>query len=145
MSAMSFDDLPPNARDIPLTDRRIAADTIDLIVSLEDRAHGCLGVMVCDDQHRGIQPIVLSDVPADAGTSGLESLLHLLLPLVHDNGGSLLVSRGRPRGAVPNDIDRAWHQKTIDMCAAHGVPLLGFYLATYEGVFALPEPLVAAS
>ena len=51
----------------------------------------------------------------------------------------------RPRGGVPTDPDRAWDQPTITGGAAHDVPLLGFYLATRDGVFPLPEPLAAAS
>ncbi|HET7398970.1 MAG TPA: hypothetical protein VFJ94_10655 [Intrasporangium sp.] len=142
---MTFEDLPSRPQDIPLTDARVAADVIDLIIGDQDRADGCVGVMVCDDQHRGIQPVVVSDVPHDADSSGLAQLLDLLLPLVASNGGSVLVGRGRPRGGVPNDLDRQWHQQAIDSCAAHGVRLLGFYLATRDGVFPLPEPLVAAS
>ena len=45
------------------TDLRLAGDVIDLILSLEDRANGALGLMLCDEHHRGLQPIVLNDVP----------------------------------------------------------------------------------
>ncbi len=142
---MTFQDLPAGASEIPLTDKRVAADVIDLILGDQDRAHGCIGVMVCDEQDRGIQPVVVSDVPHDAGSGGLAQLLDLLLPLVAQRGGSVLIGRGRPRGGVPNDLDRQWHQQAIDSCAAHGVRLLGFYLATRDGVHPLPDPLAAAS
>lgn len=142
---MTFEDLPPRASKIPLTDRRVAADVIDLIIGDTDRATGCVGLMICDDEHRGIQPIVLHDVPDDADATGLAQLLGLLLPLVSERRGSVLIGRGRRRGTMPNDIDRAWHQTAIDLCGRAGVPLLGFYLATGDGVFRLPEPLTAAS
>lgn len=145
MGSMTFEDLPADVKDVPLTDPHVAADVMDRIIDLESRAGGCLGVMVCDEEHRGVMPIVLSDVPHDADSSGLAQLLDLVLPLVVERGGSVVIGRGRPRGRVPNDVDRAWHQQAIDSCAAHGVPLLGFYLATREGVFPLPEPLVSAS
>ncbi len=45
---MTFEELPPNAQDLPLTDPRVAADVIDLIISNRDRSEGCVGVMVCD-------------------------------------------------------------------------------------------------
>ncbi|CAN7430657.1 hypothetical protein LJR027_002640 [Terrabacter sp. LjRoot27] len=142
---MTFHDLPPRASEIPLTNRRVASDVIDLIVGETDRATGCVALVICDAEDRGIQPILLHDVPPDAEASGLAQLLSLLLPLVADNDGSVLIGRGRPRGTGPDDVDRAWHQLAIDRCAVHGVDLLGFYLATRDGVFRLPEPLTAAS
>jgi hypothetical protein len=145
MVDMTFEDLPMDVKDIPLTDRCIAADVIDLLIGDEDRASGCVGLMVCDEDHRGILPIVLSDVPHDADLDALVRLLDLILPLVVARGGSLLMGRGRPGGGVPTDVDRAWHQQTIDSCQAHGVRLLGFHVATRDGVTALPEPLTAAS
>lgn len=145
MATMTFEDLPPRASEIPLTNRRVAADVIDLIVGDTDRAVGCVGVMICDAEDRGIQPILLHDVPLDAGVGALAQLLDMLLPLVAENGGSVLIGRGRPHGTAPNDTDRAWHQMAIDQCADHAVALLGYYLATADGVFRLPEPLSAAS
>lgn len=145
IAGMSFEDLPPNARDVPLTDPTVAADVIDLIVSLRHRASGCVAVMVCDEERRGIQPIVMNDLPHDADIEALTALLDLVLPLVALRRGSVLVARGRPRGRVPNDVDRAWHQQTIDSCRRHGVRLLGFHVATQDGVRALPEPLTQAS
>ena len=145
MSVMTFEDLPQDVRDVPLTDHRIAADVIDLLIGDGDRRAGCVALMVCDEEHRGILPIVLSDVPHDAELGALVSLLDLLLPLVVERGASLLMGRGRPGGGVPTDVDRAWHQQTLDSCRAHGVRLLGFHIATRDGVTALPEPLTAAS
>jgi hypothetical protein len=146
MAGMSFEDLPPNARHLPLTDRRLAGDVMDLILSEKDRASGALGIMVCDEHHRGQQPIVLNDVPdTDGIVEGLTKLLEVVLPLVSETGGSVLIGRGRPHGSRPDDLDRACHQRAIEVCGAHGVPLLGFHVATLDAVFALPDPLVAAS
>jgi hypothetical protein len=142
---MTFRDLPPDIRDRPLTDPGLAADVIDLIIGDEARASGCVGLMLCDRDDRGIQPVVLSDVPENASSEGLRQLLDLLLPVVAEARGSVLVGRGRRRGSAPNDLDREWHQQAIDCCAASGVRLLGFHLATSEGVFPLPGPLSAAS
>ncbi|GAA2742389.1 hypothetical protein GCM10009868_12180 [Terrabacter aerolatus] len=142
---MTFEDLPARASEIPLTDRRVAADVIDLILSDSDRAAGCVGVMICDAEDRGVQPIVLHDVPPDAAAGDFVRLLDLLLPLVADDDGSLLIGRGRAHGTAPTDVDRAWHELAIARCAAHDVGLLGFYLATGDGVFRLPDALSAAS
>jgi hypothetical protein len=142
---MSFHDLPPDIRDRSLADPRLAADVIDLIIGDEARASGCVGLMLCDEGDRGLQPVVLTDVPENASSDGLRQLLDLLLPVVAEDRGSVLVGRGRRRGIAPNDLDREWHQLAIDACAAAGVRLLGFHLATRDGVFALPEPLSAVS
>ena len=142
---MTFRDLPPGIKELPLTDPRLAADVIDLIIGDEARASGCIGVMVCDHHDRGIQPIVLTDVPESADSSGLRQLLDMLVPIIAEDGGSVLIGRGRRSGSAPNDLDRAWHQQAIESCATGGVRLLGFHLATPHGVFPLPEPLSAAS
>lgn len=141
---MSYHDLPPDVRSIPLTDSVIQRDVIDLVLDLEQRRGGALALMLCDEADRGIQPIVLSDLPSDASVGDLRSLLDLLLPMIGDDGGSVLVGRGRRRGLTPTDNDRAWHQETLDACRRHGVRLLGFHLAAPEGVEALPEPLSRA-
>lgn len=142
---MTFEDLPPRASQIPLTNRRVAADVIDLIIGDADREVGCVALMVCDSEDRGIQPILLHDVPVGAAIGDLERLLEMLLPLVAARDGSVLIGRGRPRGVAPDDTERAWHQMAIDSCAAHGVGLLGYLLATADGVVRLPDPLSAAS
>jgi hypothetical protein len=142
---MTFEDLPQDLRSVPLTDDTVQADLIDLMLGIEDRRCGALGLMLCDDGDRGIQPIVLSDLPDDAATADLIRLLDLLLPMVAEAGGAILVGKGRRRGLLPTDGDRAWHQATIETCARHQVRLLGFYLASPDGVEALPEPLNAAS
>ena len=145
MAGMTFEDLPPRASEIPLTNRRVAADVIDLIISDADRVTGCVALVICDAEDRGIQPVLLHDVPPDADSSGFAQLLNMLLPLVADNDGRSSSAAADRMAPLPNDVDRAWHQLAIDRCADHMVDLLGFYLATADGVFRLPEPLSAAS
>lgn len=141
---MSFADLPPNIRALALTDQTLAADVVDLMIAERDRVLGSVGVMLCDNGSRGVQPIVVNDVPEDTSQDGLSRLLELLLPMV-EPGGGVLIGRGRPHGLVPTDTDRQWHQLAIDACAASGVRLLGYHLATLEGISPLPAALSAAS
>ncbi len=145
MADMSYRDLPPNIRELPLTDPALAADVVDLVLSQEDRRSGCLALMVCDEADRGVQPIMLSDVPEHADIETLSQLLDLVLPPIGADDGAVLVGRGRRRGLVPTDTDRAWHQRVIEGCRTHGVRLLGYHVATPDGVLALPEPMTAAS
>lgn len=141
---MTFRDLPRDVKNRSLTDPALAADVIDLILGDEARASGAIGLMLCDAQDRGLQPVVLTDVPESADVEGLRQLLDHLLPLVAEERGSVLVVRGRRRGLTPTHTDREWHELTIAACARHGVRLLGYYLATGDGIVALPEPLTAA-
>lgn len=142
---MSYHDLPPNVRDLPLTDPALAADVVDLMLGEDERRAGCLGMMLCDETGRGVQPVVVSDVPERARVDALSQLLELVLPVLGEQHGALLVGRGRRRGLTPTDDDRVWHQCVIDACQNHGVRLLGYHLATPDGVLALPEPLSNAS
>jgi hypothetical protein len=144
-AAMSYEDLPADLRHIPLTDPAVQVDVVDLMLGPEVRHSGAVALMVCDDLDRGIQPIVLSDVPDAADTTGLRQLLDLLLPMIGEEKGAVLVGRGRRRGLLPTERDREWHQCAIAACRRHGVRLLGFCLATPQGVDVLPEPLGRAS
>lgn len=186
MAGMSLHGLPDIFRELPMTDRRVAAEVMDLLMRDTDRATGCAAVVVCDEEDRGLQPVLLHDDPPprsvprsvplrrrggrssgrerewdrDAvhdrrdvardpsrlvGLEDFDRLLDLLLPLVVARSGSVLLGRGRPRGTVADDVDRLWHQHAIDRCRALDVPLLGFYVATGDGIFRLPDPLTAVS
>jgi len=145
MLVMTYQDLPDDIRTTPLTDPAVQADVVDLMVGIDERRAGAVGLMVCDDGDRGIQPIVVTDLPEGAGEDELLRLLDLVLPLVGEADGGLLVGRGRRRGLLPTDRDRRWHQATVDACSRHGVRLLGFHLASPEGVVPMPHPLEAAS
>jgi hypothetical protein len=141
---MSYHDLPADLSTIPLTDSIIQANVIDLILGIDERRSGALALMVCDEADRGVQPIVLSDLPPDAPAVEGRRLLDLLLPMVGETNGAILLGRGRRRGLTPTDNDRAWHQATLEACARHKVRLLGFYLASPDGVEGLPAPLSRA-
>ena len=145
MAGMTFEDLPDRANEIPLTDPVVAGDVIDLLIGEADRAGGCLAVMICDREDRGVQPVLVGDVPEDADPGGLVNLLRAITPLLRESDGSVLVGRGRAHGVRATDADREWHEATIATCRAAGLRLLGFHVATAEGVLRLPDPLEAAS
>jgi hypothetical protein len=145
MVCMSFHDLPQNLRSIPLRDNTIQSDVVDLVLGLEERSTGAFAVMACDSGDRGVQPFIVGDVPEDTDPEMFLKFLEMLLPVVGAEDGSVLVGRGRRGGLAPTDLDREWHQAAIDACATHGVRLLGFHVATVDGVEPLPEPLDRAS
>jgi|SoimicmetaTmtLPC_FD_contig_31_9801654_length_1039_multi_2_in_0_out_0_2 hypothetical protein len=140
---MSYHDLPDDIRSHPLSEGPIRGDVIDLILGIEDRSTGALGIMVCDELDCGIQPLVLAELPDDEGADPLVDVLDMLLPTVAHEHGSVLIGRGRPDSSVPTDDDRAWHQAALDACARHRVRLLGFFIATPGGLEELPSPLGA--
>lgn len=145
MMGMSFEDLPPGrASELDLSVHHHAADVIDLITLDEDREAGCFSVMLCNPDDRGRQPICVLDVDAETPGGAMTELLELVLPLLAKTGGSILMARGRPGPLRFTDEDRAWHQRAIEMCRAHEVKLLGFHVATPEGVRRMPGPLSPA-
>ncbi len=145
MAVMSFHDLPQGqARDLDLSDHTHAADVIDLITLIEDRELGCFSAMLCDDHNRGVQPVCLNEIGQGQSAEVMAELLRLVLPLLTQTGGSILLARGRVGPLRATDEDRKWHQRAIDLCREHGVKLLGFHVATPEGVRRLPDPLVAS-
>ncbi|ADU47968.1 hypothetical protein Intca_1453 [Intrasporangium calvum DSM 43043] len=145
MMVMSFKDLPQGgARDLDLSDHTYAADVIDLITLEEDRALGCFSAMLCDSEDHGVQPLCLKCVEPGASPDEMVDLLELVLPLLAQSRGSILLARGRVGALRPTDDDRHWHQRAIEVCRAHGVKLLGFHIATHDGVLRLPEPLAAS-
>lgn len=145
MADMSFQDLPQGqARELDLSDHSHAADVIDLITLVEDRELGCFSAMLCDEDNRGVQPVCLNDVGPGSSAEVMAQLLTLVLPLLTQTGGSILLARGRIGPLRPTDDDRKWHQRAIELCREHGVKLLGFHVATPQGVRRLPDPLVAS-
>lgn len=136
MSGMSFHDLPKNWHSQPLTDTPLAADVVDLVVRESDRVTGCVTFLLCDGRGRMIQPVTITEI--DAGSGEPDELVELFLGDLAGGIGGLVVAIGRPRGHVPDDAARAWHEAAISACRRHDVPLIGTYLATVHGVSEMP-------
>lgn len=144
MTDMSFEDLPTGrSRELDLSDHTYGADLIDLITMEADRRAGCFTMMLCDDRNRGRQPICLNELRHEAPVNDMVNVLSLVLPVLAESGGSILMARGRIGPLRATDEDRVWHQRAIELCREYGVRLLGFHVATPQGVHRLPDPLVA--
>lgn len=135
---MTFQDLPKGWHALPLSDTTIAADVVDLVVRESDRASGCISLLLCDRTHRMLQPVTITDLDRE-GPGERRRLFDLLVGEFADRLGGVVVAVGRPRGAVPDDEARAWHEAAIASCADHDVPLLGTYLATAHGIAEMPR------
>jgi hypothetical protein len=140
IKGMTFEDLPHDWPTRPLTDPRIAADVVDLVVRESDRATGCLTILLCDDTRRMIQPISITDLDLVGPAPGEYGRpFDLVVGEFAERLGGVVVAIGRPHGSSPDDEARAWHEAAIAGCREHGVPLLGTYLATADAVVEMPR------
>jgi len=163
---MAFTDLPSNWSQRPVTDPAIFTDLVDLVVTVRDRSRGCLSVWICGPTGRLQQPIVIEAPPGgldvspnlaglrqESGEDGdgfTTSDVRLAIDSVattlteHARPGSgLVIVIGRPGRADTTDADRHTHEVAIEVCRAHGIPLLGAAVATPERIWALPSAAAA--
>jgi hypothetical protein len=142
MPGMTFDDLPENFRDLSLDDPVLRGDAVDLFVGHHDRADGCLAIILLDDDHRVLQPVLITEMGvADPGA--LAEPVRLLLDQTRPP--AVVVALGRTGSPLFTDNDRACHQVLVDLCRELRVELVGAYVATDHGVRELPEHLRRAS
>ena len=135
---MTFHDLPPNARDLPLDDPVLRADLVDLVVPLESREAGCLALLLLDEEHLCRVPVVVDEMGAPDPASVRDALERLVVEVPVP---ALVVAIGRQGSHRLTDADRACHQAVVEVCRDAGVELLGTYLATDCSVEELPDHL----
>ena len=136
---MSFHDLPENWSDLPLDTPGLAADVADLVVGDEDRANGCVGLILVGPDRRMAQPCLVNEVDDTVDPQEFAPFLAQLCGMVADTDGSMIFVRGRSGPALLTDVDRRWHQIATDACRNGGVTLLGAFLAADSGVRAFPQ------
>jgi hypothetical protein len=142
---MTFADLPPELAHRPLTDQRLIADVIDLLVSHRDRIDGCVLFVLCDPQARLVQPCLIHDVPSEATGTSLGSIADVFVGVLAatEPPGSLLVVFGRAAGLSPTKLDQEWATGIVRSCAER-VTLLGVHIVTPEGSRPVPSSGAAA-
>lgn len=139
---MTFDDLPKNFRDLSLDDPILRSDAVDLFVSLADREDGSFAALLLDEDHRIVQPVLITEMgPADATelAGPLEILLREIRP------PAIVGAIGRQGSPLFTDVDRQCHQLLVDLCRTLDVDLLGFLVATDGAVREMPSHLRIAS
>ena len=163
---MAFTDLPSDWSQRAVTDPAIFTDLVDLVVTVRDRSRGCLGIWICGPTGRLQQPIVIEaspgafDVapdhvgPGHEGVASADGVTTSDVRLAIDSvattlteharpGSGLVIVIGRPGRADTTDADRHTHEVAIEVCRAHGIPLLGAAVATPERIWALPSAAAA--
>ncbi|MEU8223911.1 hypothetical protein [Kribbella sp. NPDC048915] len=153
---MSFEHLASNWADHPLTDPEVTADAIDLMVSLGDRRRGTFTVLICDPDDRYRATVVI-ELPPDCLPTAhnprpgwtpaqlCEKAMHPIIPAVHTAPGtSLVLALGRPGPRHLPDLDTQWASAAATICRAAGVRLLGFYVASKDGIYR-PDEFVSTA
>lgn len=139
---MTFHDLPPHSRDLPLDDPTLRADLVDLVVSLEAREGGCLALLLLDDDHVCTTPVLVEQMGVPDASQVREVLRTFLGRLA---APAAVVAIGREGSGLFTDADRACHQAVVEECREHGITLLGTYLASDNHVREMPDHLRLAS
>jgi hypothetical protein len=149
---MSFEDLPSDWPQRPVTDPTITANLLDLVLSQRDRAAGALGVLLCGRDERLLQPLVvqmpgyrLSDSERRQGFDNIcDAFCHLGGPTGRGEAGGMnpelgiLVALARSGSPLVTSGDTRWRDTAEQSCQRYGVALLGVWLVTPEVIRPLP-------
>jgi len=139
---MTFENLPPNLRELALDDAVLRADAVDLFVTHADRESGCVALLLLDEDHRIDTPVVIGEM----GDPTAEQVGLVVARVVAElRPPALVVALGRSGSALFTDDDRSCHQVLVDGCRDVGVELLATYVATAGAVRELPDHLRIAS
>ncbi|GAA1123052.1 hypothetical protein GCM10009630_21260 [Kribbella jejuensis] len=139
---MSFEQLPTTWPDQPLTDPAFAANVVDLMVSLGDRHLGTLTVILChpDSRYRSTVTLKIPRFPGQTPDDLCRAVLEPIVPSLQASPDApVIIALGRR--AQPDHLDAEWAAAASALCADAGVRLLGFYIATKDGVH---QPALAA-
>ena len=139
---MSFEQLPTTWPDQPLTDPAFAANVVDLMVSIGDRHLGTLTVILChpDSRYRSTVTLKIPRFPAQTPFDLCRAILEPIMPSLQAiPDAPVILALGRR--AQPDHLDPEWAEAAAALCADAGVRLLGFYIATKDGVH---QPALAA-
>jgi hypothetical protein len=140
---MSFDDLPEGWKERPLTEPRLVADVLDLMVSDADRCAGALAVLLCDEQGRLLQPGIISDLDYDASEAERSALLASFVTNLVPWFDSVLFALARADGLSITADDERWARAVQYACSGE-MRLLGFHLITRDGSRLVPGTVAAA-
>lgn len=139
---MSFDDLPDGWKDQPLTDPRLVADVLDLMVSDADRCAGGLAVLLCDEQGRLMQPGIISDLDYASSEAERAQMLGCFVTTMAEWFGSVVFALARTDGLSITADDESW-ARAVQIACRDEVRLLGFHLVTRDGSRLVPGTVAA--
>ena len=135
---MNFENLPAGWPTIPLTDPDHIADVLDIYVGVRDRTVGSLFILICDDQRRPVQPMMMNDIG-----SGDPREAEVFLARIADTiaelkpNGTVLCAVARPGRTRVTKTDRQWAQ-SVDTAFSGRLPVIGVHLVTLDGTIPIP-------
>lgn len=135
---MNFENLPADWPTIPLTDPDHIADVLDIFVGPSDRRVGSLLILICDEQRRPVQPLVINDIAAGDPRGD-----HLHLARIAEHVAELtpdatvLCAVARQGSTRVTKTDRLWAQ-SLARAFAGQLELLGVHLITLDGTVPIP-------
>ena len=140
---MTFEDLPNDWSDRPLTDPALVSDVLDLVVFEKDRAAGAVSFLLCDDEARLVQPVTIGELPA---TMTQDERVHFVSVMVEGMGhcGAMVVALARDDGLSITAEDQAWLRAAKQACG-DDVRLLGVHVVTMTGSRVVPPPALDRS
>lgn len=126
---MTFQDLPDNWDTLPLTDPRIATDAVDLFLGDKDRSLNTMLVLLCDDDLRPIQPVLVDGVQWRCSALARRQTLGFLphLPV-----GGVVLAISSPQ-LIPLDVAQRW-RRTVEAICDEGGPVLMHFFSASPGV-----------
>jgi hypothetical protein len=139
---MTFHDLPHDLARRPLTDPRLVADVLDLCVPFPDREAGAVCVLLCDDEDRLAQPMVIGEIGHPSAEDRLQ-FMHTIFAMARElmPYGSLLFAIARADGLSVTTDDQLWARCAA--IASDGYRLLGIHIVTMHGSREIPRPAAA--
>ena len=139
---MTFHDVPRDLAQRPLTDPRLIADVLDLCVPFPDREAGALCVLLCDEQDRLAQPMVIGEIGRPSADERLQMLGNMFL-IARElmPSGSVLLAVAREDGLSLTPDDELW--ATTAAVAADDYRLLGVHVVTMHGSREIPRAAAA--
>ena len=139
---MTFHDVPRDLAQRPLTDPRLITDVLDLCVPFPDREAGALCVLLCDEQDRLAQPMVIGEIGRPSADERLQMLGNMFL-IARElmPSGSVLLAVAREDGLSLTPDDELWARSAAS--AAGGYRLLGVHVVTMHGSREIPRAAAA--
>ncbi|MGO1523123.1 MAG: hypothetical protein ACTHWO_08910 [Nesterenkonia sp.] len=128
---MSFDDLPPNWTELPLSTPNMAGNVVDLVLSESLRAENSLLLLPCDAAGVGYPtPVVLGDTDWFADEGQRAQMLHTLAEIAVP---SVVVAASSPR-RLPAEVLERWCADAQAAFAAADTWVIGFFCAWADHV-----------
>jgi hypothetical protein len=139
---MTFEDLPNDWSDRPLTDPALVTDVLDLVVFARDRAAGAVSFLLCDDEARLVQPVTIGELPVTM-THGERVRCVSVMVEGMSHRGAMVVALARDDGLSITADDLDWCRAAQEACSA--VQLLGVHVVTMTGSRLVPPPALDVS